>query len=116
MDQTKMLEMIGVTIKAVYPPESSFKNRTVNEALKGNDQPLIDESLTPFALHFQNIIKEGRPKIVQSVEGILEGREFYAYDAIKYKAIDGLMNLQQAIAEVIATSNTNKQIFSQFKM
>ena len=75
----------------------------------------IDESLTPFALHFQNIIKTNRPKIDQSAEGILEGREFYAYDAITYKAIDGLMNLDQAIAEVQNIANTNKQIYSQLK-
>jgi len=115
MDNTKMLENAGIVVRSIYPPESKFKNLTYRKALEGDDKPIIDESLTPFALHFQNIIKEGRPKIDQSVEGILEGREFYAYDAITYKAIDGLMNLNQAIGAVQEIANTNKQMYSQLK-
>lgn len=115
IDQTKMLENVGIKIISVYPPESSFKNLTYRKALEGDQKPMIEESLSPFAIHFQNIIKEGRPKIDRTVEGILEGREFYAYDAITHKAIDGLMNLDQAIAEVQTIANTNKQIYSQLK-
>jgi len=115
IDQSKMLENAGIVIRSIYPPESSFKNLTFRKALEGDNKPMIDESLTPMAIHFQNIIKECRPKIDQSVEGILEGREFYAYDAISYKAIDGLMNLNQAIDAVLAISSQNKTMYSQLK-
>lgn len=114
LDNSKMLENAGIKIIPVYPKESVWKNRAVNEALAGNEKLLIDESLAPFAIHFQNIIKENRPKLKQDVEGILEGREFYAYDAIEHKLIDGLRNIPQAIEEVINLSKENKQFYSQF--
>ena len=60
--------------------------------MEGNPDRIIKEQLTPFAIHFQNIIKDNRRKINQSEEGILEGKVFYAYDAVNNRLIDGLMN------------------------
>jgi protease-4 len=87
-------------IEEIYPPESKYKNPEVREALKGKPERLIREILTPYAIHFQNIIKENRRGLDQSVEGILEGCVFYAYDAVKNGLADGLMNLEQAIGRV----------------
>jgi protease-4 len=114
LDNTEMLKKEGLKVISVYPPESSWKNKAVREAIEGKTELLIDESLTPFAIHFQNIIKENRPKLDTAVEGILEGREFYAYDAITHKLIDGLRNIDQAIEEVHKLAKDNKKFYSQF--
>jgi protease-4 len=105
----------GYTIKQIYPPESKFKNLPFREALDNKPERIIREELTPYAIHFQNIIKENRKKLDQSVEGILEGRVFYAYDAIDNGLIDGIMNMQQTIERVKTLANDRNVIYSQFK-
>lgn len=113
IDDSEANKKWGYKIIRVYPPESKHKNLSVREALKGKPERLIRESLTPYAIHFQNIIKENRRKLDMSVEGILEGRVFYAYDAITNKLIDGLMNLEQAIERVRRLAGEKKSFYSQ---
>lgn len=115
INDSKALEKYGYKIEQIYPPESSYKNRPEREALEGKPERIIKEQLTPFAIHFQNIIKENRPKINQSTEGILEGKVFYAYDAIENGLIDGLMNVEQAIKRVQKLSEIQQSIYSSFK-
>lgn len=116
LDDSKYLEMNGFSVKAVYPPESKWKNQPIRTLLEtGDEKPLIDEKLTPFALHFQNIVKANRPNLDLTVEGIIEGREFYAYDAVKNGLIDGIMNIDGAVARVQALAQEQKQFYSQFK-
>jgi protease-4 len=103
---------------SVYPPESKFKNLAIREALDGNTQRLIDEDLTPWAVHFQNIIKENRQNIDLSVEGILEGRDFYAYDAVNNGLIDGIGNLNDAVTlanKIVNERNNTYSLFNQNK-
>jgi len=114
VDNSKALEQWGYTVQAIYPPESKWKNLSHREALEGKPERIIVEELTPYAIHFQNIIKSNRPKLDQSVEGILEGRVFYAYDAIENGLIDGLMNMEQAMARVQTLAETQKTIYSSF--
>ncbi|MEG1586193.1 MAG: S49 family peptidase [Bacteroidales bacterium] len=114
VDMRKAAENKGIVVREIYPPESKYKNLTHREALDGDDQRMIDEVLTPLALHFQNIIKKNRKKIDLSVDGILEGRMFYADDAIKYKLIDGYGTLQDAIAYINDTANTRKSVSTIF--
>lgn len=115
LDDSKFYEKNGLKIISVYPPESKYKNLAVREAIEGKPERLIDEQLTPFAIHFQNIIKENRPNLDASAEGILEGAEFYAYDALKYGLIDGIKNIDEAVAETKNLANRQKQFYSQFK-
>jgi protease-4 len=105
----------GYRIEYIYPPESKYKNLRVREALKGKPERLIREELTPYAIHFQNILKENRPKLDTSVEGVLEGRVFYAYEAIENGLIDGLMNMEQAVARVRRLALDRQTFYSQFK-
>jgi protease-4 len=100
VDNTKFLEAYGYKVIYVYPPESKYKNLAVREAIDGKPERLIREQLTPFAVHFQDTVKRNRPKLDTSVEGILEGRDFYAFEAVQYRLIDGIMNLDQAIDQV----------------
>jgi len=112
INDKKALENWGYKIEQIYPPESKYKNLPEREAIDGNPDRIIKEQLTPFAIHFQNIIKENRSKLDTTVEGILEGKVFYAYDAINNGLIDGLMNTDQAINRVKELSNTQKSIYS----
>ncbi len=113
VDNTRFLKDKKIDIITVYPPESKEKNAPIREAIAGKPAKLIKESLSPFAIHFQNIVKENRPKLVTENNGLLEGKTFYAYDVIKYKLIDGLKNIDQAIEEVKKLSDNQKQFYSQ---
>lgn len=105
----------GYRIETIYAPESKYKHVEVREALDGNPDRLKREFLSPAAVRFQNIIKENRPRLDTSVEGILEGRLFYADGAIKNGLIDGLSNLEQAIGRVRLLAEEKKSFYSQFK-
>ena len=115
VNDSEALKKWGYKIEQIYPPESKFKNLPEREAIDGNPERIIKEQLTPYAIHFQNIIKENRPKLNKSTEGLLEGKVFYAYDAIENGLIDGLMNTEQAIKRVQDLSNIQQSIYSSFK-
>ena len=115
INDSKALEKWGYKIEQVYPPESKYKNLPEREAMDGNPDRIIKEQLTPFAIHFQNIIKDNRRKINQSEEGILEGKVFYAYDAVNNGLLDGLMNMEQTVQRVQELAQVQKSIYSSFK-
>jgi len=115
INDSKLLEKYGYKIEQIYPPESKYKNLPEREALEGKPDRIIKEQLSPFAIHFQDIIKENRKQINQSSEGVLEGKVFYAYDAIENGLIDGLMNMEQAIKRVQTLSEIQQSIYSSFK-
>lgn len=115
INDSKAQEKYGYKIEQAYPPESKYKNLPEREALDGKPDRIIKEQLTPFAIHFQNIIKENRKSLNQSAEGILEGKVFYAYDAIENGLIDGLINIEQAIKRVQDLSEIQQSIYSSFK-
>lgn len=114
MDNKKAMEDYGYKIIDVYPPESSYKNKGVREALEDKPQWLIDESLSPFAQHFQNIIRQNRPNLDETVEGILEGRDFYAYDAKANGLIDDIIDIDSAVDLVMSLSEERKQLSTLF--
>lgn len=105
LDNRKAMEDFGFKLIEVYPPESSFKNKTVRDALDGDPQYLIDESLSPFARKFQEHVRTCRKQLDESVEGILEGRVFYAYDAVNNGLIDGITTLEEAVDEIYSKAN-----------
>jgi protease-4 len=115
IDDSKAMEKLGYKITQIYPPESKYKNLSYREALDGKPERIIKEELTPYAVHFQNLIKENRPKLNQSTEGILEGRVFYAYDAVDNGLIDGIKNMEQVMERVKSLSDIKQTIYSQFK-
>ena len=110
---SKANEKYGYEIISVYPPESKYKNLPEREALDGKPERIIQEQLTPYAIHFQNLIKENRPKLNLQTEGIIEGKVFYAYDAVENGLIDSIMNLEQAIDRV-KTLSENQQTYYSF--
>jgi protease-4 len=115
IDDSEAMKKYGYKIKQIYPKESKYKNLPEREALAGKPDRIIKEQLTPFAIHFQDIIKENRSTLNQSAEGILEGKVFYAYEAIENGLIDGLMNMEQAIKRVQDLAEIQQSIYSSFK-
>ena len=115
-DTRKADEKRGYKIIYLHPEESNFKNRAVRSALDGDYDELVDTMLRPWAIHFQNVVKEGRSgKLDVSIEGLLNGREFYAYDAVKNGLVDDIMDIESAIlytANLAVANNKNKQILS----
>lgn len=116
MDDSAALEKYGYKVKAIYPPESKYKNLEVRKAIEEDDDSLIiSERLSPYARHFQDIIKNNRPNLDTTAEGILEGKVFYAYDAIKYGLIDSIMSINEAVKLVSTMAEEKKSIYSQLK-
>lgn len=97
VDDRKMLKDWGVKFIEIYPPESKWKNKPQKEALNGKPELIIKEQLSPWAQHFQNIVKEFRPGLNTETEGILEGRVFYAYDAIENGLVDKILTFDEII-------------------
>jgi protease-4 len=95
----KMYEKEGVKIITIIPPESNWKNKAAIEAKKGNTDLYIKEELTLWAIHFQNIVKQNRPNLKMSVEGLLNGREFYAYDAIDNGLVDEIKPFREILKD-----------------
>lgn len=96
-DDKKMLEDYGIVVKEIYPPESKWKNKAVNDALEGDDTLYIEEKLSPWAKHFQDRVKSFRPKLNLEIDGIIEGREFFAKDAVEYGLIDSVMPFNEVV-------------------
>lgn len=98
----KAYEEDKIKIHRIVPPESKWKNKAYNEAREGNYDLLIKEELTPWAKHFQDVVKANRPQLKNDIEGILEGRTFYAgagnYTAKEIGLIDDIMPLEEIIA------------------
>ena len=115
VNDDKWYEDRGIQFISVYPPESKFKNLAYKEAKEGKPDILIKEQLSPFAIHFQNIIKGNRTNLDLSVEGIVEGKDFYAQDAVHNGLIDMITNYDGAIQLVKSLHDEKQSIYSPFK-
>lgn len=96
-DDSAMWEKYGIKRIVITPPESNWKNRTTKEAKAGKTKLLIEEELTPWANFFQAEMKKGRPALDENVEGILNGRTFFAFDAVNNGLIDGIRPMDEII-------------------
>lgn len=103
-------DMWGNPIKRIeiYPPESDWKNLASRQAEEGKTKLYQDDILTPWALHFQNIMKANRKKLDLTVEGILNGRNFYAYDAVTNGLIDGIKPMDEILQYAFDYSTRKK--------
>lgn len=97
----KAYELVGGKKYEVYPPESIWKNKSTRDLKEGDDSTLINEELTPWAQHFQDIVRKGRPNLNESIEGTLTGRTFFAnYGEVNAK-INGLIDDVMPLDEII---------------
>ena len=95
-------------IKEAYPDESKDKNLPERELAKGNPKPM-QEVLSKLAVHFQNIVKENRPKVPDEA---LTGKTYFSYEAQELGLIDGIRTLSQVIDQLTTLTENRKQILT----
>jgi protease-4 len=108
MNDDKMYADMGIKRIEIYPPESEWKNKASREAKAGKPQLYKDEILSPWAIHFQDMMKSNRKKLDLTVEGILNGRTFYAYDAVKNGLIDGIKPMDEILQYALDYNNRKR--------
>ena len=99
-DYAKYYEKMGIKVHTIYSDLSTHKNAPFEAALKGDYKSIKEEQLNPLAREFQNTVKEHRKNLDTKVEGILNGRMFFAADALKNGLIDAIGTHEQATEEV----------------
>lgn len=99
MDYKAELEKDGAKLHTVYAPESTHKNLPFENALKGDYQAMQEDVLSPLAKIFQKAVKTNRKNLDTSVEGILNGKMFFAEQAVKNGLADKIGNLEMAIKQ-----------------
>jgi protease-4 len=95
-DYAKYYEEKGIKIHTIYSNLSTYKNAPFEAARKGEYASIKEEQLDPLARKFQEAVKSHRPDLDEKVEGILNGRMFYAQDALKHGLIDQIGTAQEA--------------------
>ncbi len=91
-------EKMGVKFHKIYAPESTHKNLAFENALKGNYELMKKEVLSPIAQKFQSDVRSFRKgKVDITQKGILNGKMYYANDAIRFGLADELGNINYAI-------------------
>ncbi|MDA3912268.1 MAG: S49 family peptidase [Bacteroidales bacterium] len=106
-DDSELLKKWGLKIIDVIPPQSKFKGKAFDDAKDGNSDALIKEYLEPLAEDFQKLVREACPNLDESVEGILEGKDFFATDAVKYGLITGIKSRENLITEMLSDDTYN---------
>lgn len=99
-DVSEYWEKMGVKDHEIYADQSTHKNRAFKLVLEGKYEEIKREMLNPIAVKFQDFIKQRRPNLNLDIEGILNGRMFYAEEALEYGLIDGIGNLEAAVEKV----------------
>lgn len=102
MDFTEYLKNLGIQEHVIYSIHSGYKHKSYNKALKGKDhyKEFQKEHLDPLAKQFQDFVKSSRPNLKTDVEGILEGKMFYAEEAQDHGLIDGILDFEEAVEQV----------------
>lgn len=98
-DYAKYYEDNGIKVHTIYSDLSSYKNAPFESAKAGDYKAIKEEELNPLAKKFQNAVRSQRPNLDTKVEGILNGRTFFAEDAQKNGLIDNIGNMDFAVSE-----------------
>jgi protease-4 len=97
----EMYKKYGITRHVIIPPESKYKNEPELKAKEGDGKMLIKLQLSPMANFYQETVKKNRKKLNEDVEGIIEGRVFFANytedTAIRGGLIDGVRSFSEIL-------------------
>jgi len=99
-DYSEYDKKLGIKRHVIYAPESTHKNKPFEMALQGKYELMESEVLSPMAQQFQATVKEYRPRLQADVDGILNGRMFYAQEALDHGLIDSIGSMSQALQKV----------------
>lgn len=108
----KLMKDMGIKEHLVYADQSDDKNKAFELALQGKYELIKQEYLNPAAIRFQDHVKDMRPKLDQSVPGILNGKMFYAEEALSYGMIDSIGSMEAAIDRVKFLAGARSFIYS----
>lgn len=95
-DYAKYYEQKGIKIHTIYSNLSEWKNAPFEAARRGDYASIKAEQLDPLARQFQEAVKAHRQQLDLTVDGILNGRMFYAADALKHGLIDQVGSAAEA--------------------
>ena len=113
-DYAKYYEKEGIKVHTIYSNLSAYKNAPFEAAKKGEYESIKAEELDPLARKFQANVRAKRAgKLDENVEGILNGKVFYAEDALKNGLIDSIGTLDRAVSrvrEIAADANIHQYI------
>lgn len=117
IDMTGIYQKEGATIIEEYADQSSDKNKSFRELLKGNPELYIKQELNPIADTFINDVKSVRPGVS---EDVFTGSTYNAEEALSLSLIDQLGTLQDAVNKVFelsqaSNSNLNNSSMSKIK-
>lgn len=107
------LEKQGIRFHEIYATQSTLKNKTFNEALNGNYDPLIKNMLDPINSDFIADVKEQRSGVISAKKEIFAGETFMATIAKDLGMIDSFGNLSDAVSRVEELSKVPRLKFSQ---
>lgn len=99
-DYAKYYEQKGIKIHTIYSDLSDYKNAPFEAARKGDYKSIKEEMLNPLARQFQEAVKSHRKDLKQDIDGILNGRVFYARQALEYGLIDQIGTTESATEKV----------------
>jgi ClpP class serine protease len=112
IDDSEWLKKYGIKEITIKPPESKFKNKEVEDAIKGNPEMLIKEYLSPLAQDFQNLVRNGYPNLDESVEGILEGKNFFAEDS--HGLVQKVLSMEEMVSYALEQSELQNRLSGVF--
>ncbi|GAK96825.1 protease IV [Nonlabens tegetincola] len=99
-DYSNYLKNQGVAERVINALQSTHKNTSFFKARNGDAKDFQEEHLNPLAQKFMDDMIKYRPSIQADIEGILNGKMFYAAEATEYGLIDGVRTMQQCIQEL----------------
>ena len=108
-DYAKYYEQKGIRIHTIYSNLSDWKNAPFEAARRGDYASIKAEQLDPLARQFQEAVKARRQQLDQSVDGILNGRMFYAQNALAHGLIDQVGTAAEA-TELVRRLSADMQL------
>ena len=99
----KSVDEDGYISLRIYADGSEEKNSDYERALEGDVKPIRENLLNPLAEDFRNDVKANRPS---ATDDQLKGRTYFAQDVVG-TLIDGIGNMDDAVAKTLELSNLN---------
>lgn len=104
-DFSEQLKMDGIKVITTYAPQSTRKNEEFEEAIKGNDKPLL-KKLSELNTVFTSTVASSRT--LSEDEGILAGATYIGKTAIAVGLADEIGNMNYAISRANELANAQK--------
>lgn len=103
IDTRPVLEKMGVVFQDHYATQSTLKNKTFNDALKGDAKKLKADLLDPLAQDFIDDVK-GQREAISKNETIFKGETFMAVVAKELGMVDHIGDMDFCISRARALS------------